>query len=342
MNHWLKAGNPDIAVITLVRDDDVWAGDLMWDRDADGMSDFGVNDEIQIWWDFERYVMQCRVTCNGVNYSGYLAQSGNNFDLIYDDSFEYIGAASTGFANDEENYDHFVMHTIQELHYTSGGANPIGYSLSIPYVSILIMLPGENGDGGGSGVDPGDWDFWYDQEYGKFTEWFGSEGEEGKFDDIHEGLEYWLGGQDDQPGALFSFFQLTNLELQQIASTLVTISQALTDDTLGEFDDPDWLTQIDEGAFAGVIDSSEQNADDVLSEYQSLLPQGTDSTSPPDMSFDLPISQWFAGVFPGVSDMEIEIEMAPFHGVRNVLHAMFFAGVAVWSVLAVLAETRRT
>lgn len=324
--------------------DGTFQANVYWDIEpADDVTDFPVVDNIVVWWDPDRYVATMRATVNGTEFTGYLAHysGGFSYQWLTDSAFVLYGGGGGHIINDPDLWDFSVMHHVLEEVYERSYADPAPFFFNLPgnfHVQLLASL----GGGGDSGVDRNDWDFWYDRDNGKFTEWFGREGEEGKFDDIHQGLEYWLGGADDQPGALFTFQNLIFGELSIIRSVVGQIAAAVATDTIGTFEDTDFVNALDPSQFAGIIDPSEQTGDDMTGQFDDLGPEGNDSGSPPDMVFHLPFSQWFAGLFPSAADMTISIEMEPFEGVRNMLHVMFFAGVSVWGVLAVLGETRRT
>lgn len=311
-----------------------WIGSWSWDFDIDDVCDSPPED-MRLYWDAGRGCFALEGRVNGIDYNGYLAQlaSGSNYFWIKNTYFAALGPhLGSGFAGTLDPAEMAAL-VVRDV-YVDNGYSPNYTQINSqfiylpPWLTVAYIIPG-GGSSGGSGVDADDWDYWFDLE-------------NGKFEDIYESIEYWMGGADDQPGGFYGNFQIIHQNAFTMISRLTAIQQALTTGSAGEFSAQDFTAAFDPSSFQPAIDTEVNDAEWLVGSFDDLIPNGTDHTAHPDMTFNLPLDTWFGSTFPGVQDISVTIETAPFNAVRPMLHVFWFAGVSLWSVLAIFGETRRT
>lgn len=208
--------------------------------------------------------------------------------------------------------------------YTAGDARPeIAVNEELFSIGALLHAAAQNSGGGGSGgVDADDWDYWFDEESGRFLDladrwdyYFGDEENDGYFKDALDDIGTSL---DVLQSILFSINQLINLSGGSMPETIDTSAMTL---------DP--TEAFDEFSPSSMLPS------------EDLVPNGTDNTAAPVFSFRLDLNQWFGGWFPGMPVIDAEIDMQPFAAIRDIIHVVMYGLVSVWVVLDILEETRK-
>lgn len=178
------------------------------------------------------------------------------------------------------------------------------------------LMTAEGGGGGTGGVDANDWDYWFDNEIGKFH-------------NIHDGLVAYFGNGETEGQVATDMATIVD-KLDVIAYALSSPVPIVNTDFV--------MPEIDEEELDFEIDTKLDEVKDLFTEIEINETESADD----EVEIVLPLESWLSYFDSGIQDITLSVETGPFQSVKAPLAIIIYALLSLWAILFIFNEFRRT